>query len=55
MQKNSSKIVLKIAFTLLSIALVSLTLFLVINFYFHVQIQSCVNSPNCHQEQYQAP
>ena len=55
MQKNSRKTVLKIAITLLSIALVSLTLSLILNFYFHIQYQSCVNSPNCHQEQYQAP
>jgi hypothetical protein len=57
MQNNQRNFLgLKIALTLLGITLVSITVLSVV-FYLniHLQIQNCVNSQNCHQEQRQTP
>lgn len=47
---------LKMALTIVGITLVSITVFSVILYLsIHIQIQSRINSPNCHQDQKQIP
>src|SRR6266699_1257556 len=54
-EKRWKLLTLKIA-ALIGITLVSLTLFSVILYLtIHIQIQSCINSSNCHQDQKQMP
>lgn len=54
-EKRRKLLTIKIA-ALIGITLVSLTLFSVILYLtIHIQIQSCINSSNCHQDQKQMP
>jgi hypothetical protein len=57
MQKKRRKLpAIKMAVTILSFTLFSIALFSIIVYMFiHIQIQSCINSPNCHQDQKQIP